>query len=94
MKLVPCKHWYDCGLVDGGGCRIQIYHQPSVGICMTRCADYDGPDRGLGDTVKRVIHRVMPQKKNCGACRRRQRQLNQFISYHGDSHHGNDLLGR
>ncbi|MFG0249243.1 MAG: hypothetical protein ACF8OB_10180 [Phycisphaeraceae bacterium JB051] len=82
---VPCKHWQDCGLLDGGCCSINAYRHPSHGICLHVCHQYDGPDRGLGDTVKRAIHKISGGRiKPCGACQKRQRKLNQLIPYHGE----------
>lgn len=82
---IPCKHWENCGLADGGCCAINAYHKPSHGICLHVCPSYDGPDRGLGDTVKRIIHRLTAGKvKPCGSCQQRQLNLNHLLPYHGE----------
>ncbi len=72
-------------LKDGGCCNINVYRQPSHGICLNVCDQYDGPDRGLGDTIKRVISKLTAGLITpCNACKKRQRQLNQHIPYHGE----------
>ncbi|MAX26880.1 MAG: hypothetical protein CMJ19_20495 [Phycisphaeraceae bacterium] len=82
---VSCKHWQDCNLINGGCCSINAYRQPSHGICLHVCNQYDGPDRGLGDTVKRAISKLTAGHiKPCSACKKRQRKLNQLIPYHGE----------
>lgn len=35
--IVNCKHWEDCGVVNGGCCAIKEYHKPSVGVCLLIC---------------------------------------------------------
>ena len=42
--------------------------------------------KGLGDTVKNVIHRVTRGKvKQCDKCKKRQEALNKMLPYKGDS---------
>ncbi|HCD32347.1 MAG TPA: hypothetical protein DER01_08050 [Phycisphaerales bacterium] len=85
FKPVKCRHWHDCKISDGGCCNKGIYQQPSHGICLNICNQYDGPDRGLGDSVQRVIHKLSAGRiKPCGKCRKRQNKLNQLLPYHGD----------
>lgn len=48
-----------------------------------RCPHYDGPSRGLGDTVHRVldavgVHRVV---KACGGCAARRAALNDAVPF-------------
>ena len=44
--------------------------------------DLFGHDKGLGDTVSRVINRVSRGKiKECGGCENRKEYLNQMIPY-------------
>lgn len=82
---IPCKHWESCGLTDGGCCKISAYTNPSNGICLNICNQYDGPDRGLGDTVGRVIQTITAGKvKPCNACKKRQQKLNQLLPFHGE----------
>lgn len=60
--------------------------RPSAGICR-RCEHYEGPDRGLGDTVQRVaratgVERVVKRVsgKGCG-CQKRRESLNDAVPY-------------
>ena len=45
-RMIPCRHWRECGVVGGGCCSIDAYQRPSVGTCLTQCNKYDGPSRG------------------------------------------------
>lgn len=72
--MIECKHWVDCGVVNGGCCKIDKYPKPSYGVCLIGCeSNTDKPDDltirailgnaqtrslGLGDTVKKVINKV------------------------------------
>lgn len=60
--------------------------RPSAGICR-RCEHYEGPDRGLGDTVHRVaratgVARVVKRvtKGGCG-CQKRRESLNDAVPF-------------
>lgn len=82
---ITCKHWENCGIANGGCCVIKAYNQPSHGICLNVCTHYHGPDRGLGDTVKRVIHTLTAGKiRPCDQCQKRQTKLNELLPYHGE----------
>lgn len=50
----------------------------SPGVCF-RCDQYDGPSRGLGDTVAKVT-KVFGVKE-CGGCAKRRARLNQMKPY-------------
>ena len=43
------------------------------------CADYDGPDRGLGDRIKRAVSPIAKAVglAKCGGCQKRRAKLNQ-----------------
>ncbi len=66
--------------------------RPSPGSCR-RCTLYQGPDRGLGDTVARftrvtgiagVVERVARAAgKDCG-CEKRRERLNEAVRFSGD----------
>jgi len=85
LPNIPCKHWENCGLADGGCCKISVYNKPSNGICLNICPQYQGPDRGLGDTVGRVIQTLTAGKvKPCNACKKRQLKLNKLLPFHGE----------
>ena len=84
---VPCKHWSDCGVNRGGCCAKGLYGgRPSAGTCLKVCVEYDGPSRGLGDTIAKFTKltglkkiadaREKKSGKPCG-CKGRQRSLNQ-----------------
>lgn len=95
MRHVPCQHWRDCGLIDGGCCAIKAFDKPSVGVCLRLCPRYAGPPRGLGDAVHQLIHRATAGRiKPCGRCAARRRLLNQLIPYHGENNDGNASLER
>ena len=63
--------------------------RPSRGVCLTVCGEWSGPDRGLGDTVHRVlgafgvtkaVERLAPAG-GCG-CAERRAALNRAVSFH------------
>jgi len=72
-----CTRW------DGTRCTLNLYGgRPSPGVCRA-CDRYDGPDRGLGDTVHRIaqatgIAAVVERVKGgpCGKCKERRRRWN------------------
>jgi hypothetical protein len=73
----PCSHWTgrECALGLFGG-------RPSPGVCRG-CDRYDGPDRGLGDTVHRLAQATgiaavveFVNGGPCGGCEERRRQMN------------------
>lgn len=45
-----------------------------------RLTDILAEDKGLGDTVKRVIDKTGIKVGDCG-CKKRQEQLNKFLAY-------------
>ncbi len=46
------------------------------------CTKYDGPSRGLGDTVKNVISKATAGKvKPCAPCQKRREALNKMMGY-------------
>ena len=54
---------------------------PTEENCFT-CKKYDGPSRGLGDTVKNVISKATAGKvKPCGGCQKRREALNKMMGY-------------
>ena len=46
--------------------------------CCATCVDYEGRDRGLGDTIKRATSAV--GIKPCGKCQKRREKLNRMTS--------------
>jgi hypothetical protein len=49
VKRPPCSNW------DGERCRLELFGgRPSPGVCDA-CDAYEGPPRGLGDRVERVL---------------------------------------
>lgn len=86
-----------CAHHVGGECTnalaLPLYgSNPSAGVCRV-CAHYDGPDRGLGDTVHRVaratgVARVVKAVERmtgvpCG-CPERRTGLNGLVPFGGD----------
>jgi hypothetical protein len=82
----PCEHWRD-------GCRHREQPHganPSRGVCRKFCQKYQGPDRGLGDTIARFtqvtgiakVVEVVAKKagKDCGCAGRRAR-LNAALAF-------------
>jgi hypothetical protein len=82
----PCKYWTD-----------QCTHpdkphgaNPSRGVCRKFCEKYDGPDRGLGDTIARFTQVTGIAKavetvakitgKDCG-CAGRRAKMNQAVPF-------------
>lgn len=87
MKEHPCVHWAE------GRCRhtgLPYGERPSGGVCLKVCMAYEGPDRGLGDTVARftrvtgiagVVNLVAKATgKDCG-CSKRRAKLNGAVSF-------------
>ena len=54
---------------------------PSDEDCLN-CPKYEGPSRGLGDTVKNVISKATGGKvKPCAPCQKRREALNKMMVY-------------
>ena len=86
---VDCKHH------DGRGCCLGLYGgNPSAGVCLRACKSREPglcPDRGLGDTVARVLEATgvgplakavieRATGKPCG-CQERQAALNRLVPF-------------
>jgi len=55
--------------------------KPTEDDCI-ECKDYDGPSRGLGDTVKNVINKATGGLvKPCSPCQKRREALNKIMGY-------------
>src|SRR5690606_8052582 len=53
----PCKHWKD------GRCSKGLFGgSPSIGVCMNRCAEYDGPER-TQDLIERLTQITVSAKR-------------------------------
>jgi hypothetical protein len=73
---VSCKHEND------GRCSLGLYGgRPSPGVCHNVCEQYDGPSRGLGDTVAKALKTVGVQKRKGCKCGKRQAKLNRMVTY-------------
>ena len=77
MNRPPCTNW------DGERCTLELFGgRPSPGVCAA-CDEYDGPARGLGDRVERVlkatgVHQVAKAvRPDCG-CSARRTRLNEL----------------
>ncbi len=67
-----------CVFVDPNGpkCRLGLCADKDLAACCDVCPKYVGPERGLGDPVKKATNAVgIP---TCGGCQQRRRQLNQI----------------
>ena len=74
---IPCTHWRACGYIDGGCCAAGHYNGPSYGVCLQVCTHYDGPARGRGDLLKKLIGAVtLGTVQPCGGCQERQKAMN------------------
>jgi hypothetical protein len=56
--------------------------------CCETCKEYTGPDRGLGDTVKRATNAL--GLKTCGGCQRRREALNRWSKGRGNNQEGSN----
>jgi len=75
--MVPCTHWQDCDINGGGCCAIDAYERPSFGVCLRVCDQYDGPVRGRGDVIHKLIKSAMlGVVKPCGGCKERRMDWN------------------
>lgn len=73
-STVPNKQYIICNLGLFGG-------KPSPSVCQG-CKSYEGPSRGLGDTVKKVIQTAsLGLVKPCTPCQKRRELLNKLAPY-------------
>lgn len=91
--MIPCKHWTDCGAANGGCCALEdspFGKRVSSGVCLKVCDKYDGPSRGLGDTIERftritgvkaVTEGVAKMRGKPCSCGKRRAALNQAVPY-------------
>lgn len=86
---INCQYWTATG--SHGTCAIGKYGgRPSLGTCQIACLGLKMPDRGLGDTVARVIHAAtLGTVTPCGGCQKRQEALNKLVPYHTDQEPAN-----
>ena len=71
----------ECVRWDGSRCSLGLWGGvPSPGTCRV-CGSYEGPDRGLGDTVARAAKAV--GIKPCGGCQKRREALNRVMPLGG-----------
>ena len=83
--MVQCSKWSDCGVPSGGCCSDGHFGgRPSACTCMIACGHYDGPSRGVGDTVAKVLAVVGVKKTSGCNCANRQVALNQMVPYKKD----------
>ena len=78
---MTCKYFARIPDTTTGYCAIGAYGdgvQVGRSACMA-CPKYDGPQRGLGDTIAFIsgVFGVKP----CGGCKQRQKTLNEAVSY-------------
>ena len=67
-------------------CSLGICKLPVLIDCCESCGDYEGKDRGLGDTVKRVTSAM--GVKTCGGCQKRREAMNKITKklYRSEDH--------
>ena len=72
------EHREKANVCGGGFCTL---HQLTVsdGHCQTRCTDYVGPARGLGDRIEKNIKiATAGLVKSCAGCKRRRIRANEW----------------
>ncbi len=57
-------------------CSLKLCDKDDLEQCCESCTEYTGPDRGLGDKVKRVTDQL--GLKPCGGCQRRREAMNRW----------------
>jgi hypothetical protein len=57
-------------------CSLSLCPSDDLETCCTTCTEYSGPDRGLGDTVKRATSAL--GIKTCGGCQARRERMNRW----------------
>tara|TARA_R110000824_G_scaffold367453_1_gene556592 strand:+ start:2630 stop:2911 length:282 start_codon:yes stop_codon:yes gene_type:complete len=67
-----------CVFVDptGPACRLELCQTGDLAECCDKCPKYIGPDRGLGDLIKRGTDSL--GIKTCGGCQKRRQGLNEM----------------
>ena len=75
---IPCTHSVDCGVIGGSCCDLGLYGgRPSHGVCLRVCDQYDGPARGRGDVLHKLIKTVtLGTVTPCKGCNGRVRDMN------------------
>lgn len=83
-KKCLCIHYTPDG-DDRGVCAIgEFGGRPQIMDCLKRCVKFEGPSRGLGDTVAKALSAVGIEKKSGCGCAKRQIALNQAVPYKKD----------
>ena len=73
-----CGHWKGvAGLL--GQCALGVVPGHINPFTCSTCAEYDGPSRGLGDTIHRVAKKFV--KRPCVNCEKRRQKLNKLLPY-------------
>lgn len=67
-------------------CGIGLCDLPVLLDCCETCPKYEGKDRGLGDSIKRLADAV--GVKTCGKCQKRREAMNKATRklYRSDDH--------
>ena len=73
-KKYHCIHIASDG--DSFQCSQGLCDADDVFECCASCSEYQGRDRGLGDTIKRATEKV--GIKTCGKCQKRREALNKL----------------
>lgn len=76
--IISCTNWRDCGVIGGGCCALELFdNHPSFVKCLRVCDQYDGPARGRGDMVAKLIKTItLGTVTPCGGCNGRKHDMN------------------
>lgn len=83
---MKCNHATDHPSGKFVYCSLNLYGgKPSSAVCA-QCPRYEGPSRGVGDTVKKIttalgIHQAVQKITGGCGCSKRQALLNQHLPY-------------
>lgn len=82
---VPCTHWSDCGVSNGGCCGLGLLGgRPSIGAC-SKCQSFKPASKGLGDWFAQVtlksglmslVSKVSEASGSDCGCDSKQKELN------------------
>ena len=72
--IVACTNWRNCGSSNSGRCDLGLFGgRPSFGVCLRVCDQYDGPARGRGDLLHKLIKTAtLGLAKPCNGCKERR----------------------
>lgn len=77
--IIPCKKWQKCGVKGKGRCAIGMFNKNAVSHsdCLIFCTEYDGPSRGRGDLITKLVSLgTLGMVTPCASCQQRRRDQN------------------